>query len=93
MHFATRVRTWHVPPLYSVLCSEIAVSRKPFGIGYMCIYNFLLRMTDIVNFQNIEFSSWDILYTFPLSLLLHFLPTRDVNVKFCSQIRREEISR
>jgi hypothetical protein len=30
MQFATRVRTWRVARLYS----EIAVSRKPFGIGH-----------------------------------------------------------
>jgi hypothetical protein len=48
--------------VYSVLCSEIALSRKPFGIGHMHIYTFLLRMTDTVTSQNIDFSSWDTLY-------------------------------
>jgi hypothetical protein len=37
------------------LCSEIAVSRKPFGIGHMCIYKFLLRMTDTMTSQTIDF--------------------------------------
>jgi hypothetical protein len=36
VHFATRVRTWRVARLYS----EIAQSRKPFGIGHMYIYTF-----------------------------------------------------
>jgi hypothetical protein len=35
--------------VYSVLYSEIAVSRKPFGIGHMYIYIFLLRMTDTMS--------------------------------------------
>jgi hypothetical protein len=38
------------------LYSEIAVSRKPFGIGHMYIYTFLLRMTDTVTSQNIKIS-------------------------------------
>jgi hypothetical protein len=42
MHFATRVRTWRVARLYS----EIVLSRKPFGIGHMYLYTFLLRMTE-----------------------------------------------
>jgi hypothetical protein len=49
--------------VYSVLYSEIALSRKPFGIGHMYIYTFLLRMTDIVASQNIDLSSWDTLYS------------------------------
>jgi hypothetical protein len=36
MHFATRVGTWRVARLYS----EIALTRKPFAIGHMYIYNF-----------------------------------------------------
>jgi hypothetical protein len=55
MHFAARVRTWRVARLYS----EIAVSRKPFGIGHMYI---LLRMADTVTSRNIELSLWDTLY-------------------------------
>jgi hypothetical protein len=39
--------------VYSVLCSEIALSRKPFGIGHM---------TDTVASQNIDLSSWNTLY-------------------------------
>jgi hypothetical protein len=42
--------------------SEIALSRKLFGIGHMYIYTFLLTMTDTMTSQNIEVSSWDILY-------------------------------
>jgi hypothetical protein len=57
MHFATRVRTWRVSRLYS----EIALSRKPFGIEHMYIYNFLLKMTDTMKSQNIYISSWDTL--------------------------------
>jgi hypothetical protein len=38
MHFATRVRRWRVARLYS----EIALSRKPFGIGH--IHTSLLKM-------------------------------------------------
>jgi hypothetical protein len=45
--------------VYSVLYSEIALSRKPFGIGHMYIYTFLLTMTS----QNIDLSSWDTLYS------------------------------
>jgi hypothetical protein len=48
--------------VYSVLYSEIAVSRKPFGIGHMCIYTFLLGMTDTMTSQNTDPSAWDILY-------------------------------
>jgi hypothetical protein len=43
--------------------SEIALSRKPFGIGHMYIYTFLLRMTDTVTSKNIDLSSWDTLYS------------------------------
>jgi hypothetical protein len=45
--------------VYSVLYSEIALSRKPFGIGHMYIYTLLLKMTDTVTSQNIDLSSWD----------------------------------
>jgi hypothetical protein len=50
--------------VYSVLYSEIALSRKPFGIGHTYIYMviFLIRMTDTMTFQNIYLSSWDTLY-------------------------------
>jgi hypothetical protein len=58
MHFATRVRTWRVARLYS----EIALSRKPFGIGHMYVYTFLFRMTDTMTYQNNDLSSCDTLY-------------------------------
>jgi hypothetical protein len=61
MHSATHVRTWRVARLYSVLYSEIALSRKPFGTGHMYIYNFLLRMAYIMTSENVHLSSWDIL--------------------------------
>jgi hypothetical protein len=46
MHFATRVRTWHVARLSASLrsiysgdnCSEIAQSQNPFGIGHMYVH-------------------------------------------------------
>jgi hypothetical protein len=57
MHFETRVRTWRVARLYS----EIALSRKPFGIGHMYIYSFLLRMTDTMISQNTDIFSLDTL--------------------------------
>jgi hypothetical protein len=49
--------------VYSVFYSEIALFRKPFGIGHMYIYTFLLRMTDTMTSQNTDISSWDTLYT------------------------------
>jgi hypothetical protein len=42
--------------VYRVLYSEIALSRKPIGIGHMYIYTFLLRITHTMTSQNIEFS-------------------------------------
>jgi hypothetical protein len=60
MYFATHVRTWHVAHLYS----EIGLSRKTFRIGHMYIYvHILLRMTDAMTSQNIDLTSWDILYS------------------------------
>jgi hypothetical protein len=53
------------------LYSEISASRKPFGIGHMCILVYivlLLRMTDTITSQNIDLSSWDTLYIRTLSL-------------------------
>jgi hypothetical protein len=44
------------------MSSYIALSRKPFGIGHMYIYASLFRMTDTVISQNIDLSSWVILY-------------------------------
>jgi hypothetical protein len=48
--------------VYSVLYSETALSREPFGIGHMYIYTFLLRMADTMTSQNIDLLPWDILY-------------------------------
>jgi hypothetical protein len=62
MHFATHVRTWCVTRLYSVLYSEIALSRKPFEIGLMDMYSFFLRMSDTMASENIVVFSWDTLY-------------------------------
>ena len=45
-----------------LLYSVIALPRKPFGIGHLYTYTFLLRMTDAVTSQNIDLSSWDTLY-------------------------------
>jgi hypothetical protein len=60
--------------------SEIALSRKPLGIGHMYIHNFLLRMayTTSMTSQNIHLSSWDILYTmnFSMSHFTHCSPVR-----------------
>jgi hypothetical protein len=53
--------------VYSALYSEIALSRKPLGIGHVYIYSFLLGMTDTVASLNIYLSSWDILYIAPSS--------------------------
>jgi hypothetical protein len=64
MHFATRVRTWRVARLYSVLYSEISLSQKPFGIGYIYLYTFLLRTTDTMTSQNTDLSTWDTLYIY-----------------------------
>jgi hypothetical protein len=46
--------------VYSVLYSEIAVSRKRFGKGHL--YTFLLGMTDTMTSHNMDLSSWDTLY-------------------------------
>jgi hypothetical protein len=62
MHFETSVRTWRVACLYSVQYSEIAISRKLFGIGHMYMYTLLLRMTDTMTSQNIDLSSRNILH-------------------------------
>jgi ABC-type polysaccharide/polyol phosphate export permease len=48
----------------SVLYSERALSRKPFGIGLMCISTFLFRMTDTMTSQNIDLFSWNPLYVY-----------------------------
>jgi hypothetical protein len=77
MQFSTRVRTWRVARLYS----EIALSRNPFGIGHMYIYTTLLRMTDTVTSQNIDLSSWDMLYIFFWC------------IKHVSRLRRTQLAR
>jgi hypothetical protein len=41
------------------LYCEIALCRIPFGIGHMCIYTFLLRMTNTMTSNNIDLSSWN----------------------------------
>jgi hypothetical protein len=41
-----------------LLYSEIALSRKPFAIGHMYIYRFVLRMTGTMTSQNVDLSSW-----------------------------------
>ena len=58
------VRTRNISFLSTILrlYIQIALSRKPFGIGHMFIQTFLLRMTDTMNSQNIDLSSWDTLY-------------------------------
>jgi hypothetical protein len=67
VHFATRVMTWHLARLSAfwhttvLLYCETAL-RKPFGIGHMYIYTFLLRMTHTTTSHNIDISSWDVLY-------------------------------
>jgi hypothetical protein len=53
------------------LYSEIALSRKPFGIGHMYIYKFLLRATDTMTSQNTDLPSWDTLYNDTLSISVY----------------------
>jgi hypothetical protein len=48
---------------YCTLYSETLLPGKPFGIGHMYIYKFLLRMADTMTYQNIYISSWDTLYS------------------------------
>jgi hypothetical protein len=50
--------------VYSVLYSEMAVSRTPFGIGHMYMYTFLLIITDTMTSKNTDLSSWDTLYMY-----------------------------
>jgi hypothetical protein len=51
-------------PLYS----QMALSRKPFGIAHMFIQTVFLRMTDTMTSQNIDLSSWDTLYKLCLTV-------------------------
>jgi hypothetical protein len=50
MQFANRHGVLLVCTVYSLLYSEIALSRKPFGIGHMYMYTFLPRVTDTMTF-------------------------------------------
>ena len=54
-----------------LLYSETALPRKPFAIGYMYIYTFLLRITDTTPSQNIYLSFWDSLSLVVLILVPH----------------------
>jgi len=45
-----------------LLYSATTLSPKPFGIGHVYIYTFLLRMTETITSQNIGLSSWDTRY-------------------------------
>jgi hypothetical protein len=45
-----------------LLYSEIASSPKPFGMGHMYMYNFLLRMVDIMASQKFYLPFWETLY-------------------------------
>jgi hypothetical protein len=49
------------------------LSPKPFGIGYMYIDTFLLRMTDTKTSHNTDLSSWDILC---MSIISHSVARR-----------------
>jgi hypothetical protein len=46
---------------------------KPFGMGHLYIYHFLLRMTDAMTSQNIDLRSWDTLYRIKLSKNTHVI--------------------
>jgi hypothetical protein len=51
---------------------EIALSRKPFGIGHMYMYTFFfLRLTDTMT-SNTDLSSWNTLYRFYSTKTLRF---------------------
>jgi hypothetical protein len=50
--------------------SEIALPRKPFGIGHMYIYTFLFRMADTMTSQNIDLSFWDTPYTVIITITI-----------------------
>jgi hypothetical protein len=55
-------------PKSKLLFHAIVQSRKPFGIGYMYIYTFLLRMTDAMTSKNIDLFSWNIIYIYVVTL-------------------------
>jgi hypothetical protein len=73
--FATRVRAWRFARLYS----EIVLSWKPFRIGHMYTYTFLLRMADTVTSHNIVLSSWGTLYNKNTRNLDFFSRMNEVN--------------
>jgi hypothetical protein len=55
--------------------SEITLSQKPFGIGYMYIYTFWLRMTETMISQNIDFPLGTFcIYMMDVILLLLSIP-------------------
>jgi hypothetical protein len=43
---------------------------KPFGIEYMYIYNFLLRMTNTMTSENTDLPSLDTLYMYYIHHIL-----------------------
>jgi hypothetical protein len=62
--FFMRHSTWYISLINNLeLYSQLVLSRKPVGIGHMYIYTFLLRITNTMTSQNIDLSSWDILYS------------------------------
>jgi hypothetical protein len=81
------------------LYSETALSRKPFGIGHMYTYNFLLGMTDNMTSQNIDLSSWDTLYVLYLirvfSKLIYRSSSQNLSVHYnkivFSVVKRKEL--
>jgi hypothetical protein len=54
---------FHVNNKFHIRNSEIALSRKPFGIWRMYILQFFRRMTANMTSQNTDLSFWDTLYT------------------------------
>jgi hypothetical protein len=65
MHLTTRVRTWCVARLYSVQCTVYSFVSETVrnGTHVPTSIQFLFRMTDNTTSQNIDLSSWYILYT------------------------------
>jgi hypothetical protein len=58
------------------LSCETALSWKPFRMGHMYIYTFLLRITETMSSKNIDLSSWDTLY----SQVDYFKQISDLNI-------------
>jgi hypothetical protein len=46
----------------------MALSRKPFGIGHIYIYTFLLGMTDTMTFRNVDLYIWNTLYILAIEI-------------------------